>query len=252
MQSLINLILIAVLCWLVWSTWSVLRPNSILFSNGTFNSKSEKRHYAALTGFFLTLFAVIFVPTNWLLNLFLPEQWGNYDYDGEWTSFGTSISSFIAFGGSIGLIYRMYKKQLSLLHIGFWTNRFQPKEVKQCIVALEKIKPLFDKVLLADIVINLVKTEIVSKDGRKALLHSIRVAGNKPRDVVLLAIVNVSKSLLSSGQFHIYCGALNLQGGGIKSAFDIALRELVKSEFINETQATEQRSVVAKAIKNAG
>lgn len=246
------------LCWMAWGTWAVLRPNSVFFGNGTY--PITKRDYRAITGFWFALAATIYLPTLWLLNLIFPERWGSYSADdGEWSSYSHSIAGLAATLGSLGIMSRMSKLQRSPLEREFYTSRFRPKEVADCLAALEQARPLFSKVLPADSVVldadsvlSRVKSAVVSSNWRKKLVESIKNEGNSPRGVILYAIVQVSKSLLESGQYHIWRGALNTEGLGIKTTFDIALDELVKSGIIDETQANEQRTEIAEAIKTVG
>lgn len=134
----------------------------------------------------------------------------------------------------------------------FLTRLLRPKAVNECLVALEMIRPLFSKVLFADTVLARVKSGIVSSDGKKAVVKSIIEAGNSPRDVVLFAVVQASKSFLGSGQYHTYRGVLNAEGSSIRAAFGIALAELVKSGFADEKQAEEQLAELAEEIKSVG
>jgi hypothetical protein len=68
----------------------------------------------------------------------------------------------------------------------------------------------------------------------------------------LSLVVQESKSLLETGQYHIWRGALNEEGFGIKATFDIALDELVKSGAIDDAGAKKQRAEVANAIASVG
>lgn len=259
LQNLYWVVWIAMLCWVAWGTWAVLRPNSIFFDNST--GTLSKRDYGAITGFFLGLAFTIYLPTLWVLNLIFPESWGSYSADdGEWSSYSHSIAGLTATLGSLGIMSRMSKLQRSPLGIEFYTSRFRPKEVADCLAALEQVRPLFSKVvpansvqLDADLVLSRVESGVTSSNWRKKLVESIKNEGNSPRGVILYAIVQIAKSLLESGQYHhVYRGLLNDDGLGIKKTFDIALDELVKSGIIDETQANEQRAEVANAIASVG
>ena len=77
-------------------------------------------------------------------------------------------------------------------------------------------------------------------------------AKKSPRDIVLYAIAQQCKLLLSSGNYHIYRGVLSGEGNGMRAVFGIALDELVKSGFANEEQASEQRAELHELIKDVG
>jgi hypothetical protein len=105
----------------------------------------------------------------------------------------------------------MYNLQMSPIKLEFYSSRFRPKEVADCLAALEQVRPLFSKVmpahsvmLDADLVLSRVKSAATSSAWRKALIESMRNHGNSPRTVILNAIVQESKSLLESGQYHSY------------------------------------------------
>jgi hypothetical protein len=255
MQAIATVLAIAAAGWLAWSTWTVLRNQSEFFDNRQHYSKSEvdKRLYGAFIGFWITLGIAIYIPTRWLLGCVLPEHWGSYSADdGEWSSYGERISGLVAAIGSLLMIVRMSKTGLSILQLEFWTSRFRPKEVDQCLAELATLKPLFSSVMCADTVLSRVEEGIPSQDGRKALLTSIRIGRNSPRDVVLHSLVQVSRSFLGSGRLHVYRNVLNMEGNGVKSVFEIALRELVKSGFADEAGAAAQRREVEAEIKEVG
>ena len=200
------------------------------------------------------------MPTLWVLNLIFPESWGSYSAeDGEWSSYSDRIAALAATLGPLGIMSRMSKIQVSPLKLEFYSNRFRPKEVADCLAALEQVRPLFSKVmpaesvmLDADLVLSRVKSGVTSSASRKALIELIKNERNAPRDVILSLVVQESKSLLETGQYHIWRGALNDHGFAIKASFDIALDELVKSGVIDDAGAKKQRAEVAKAIASVG
>jgi len=225
---------------MAWGTWAIHRSISL----------NTDPHYSAFIGIWFALISVIGLLTLWLLNLVFPKHWSSYS---------EGIAVVAAGFGSLWVIDRIGKLQMSPLKLEFYSSRFRPKEVVDCLAALDQVRPLFSKVLPAnsvvldaDSVLIRVKSAVVSSNWRKKLVESIKNEGNSPRGVILYAIVQVSKSLLESGQYHIWRGALNTEGLGIKTTFDIALDELVKSGIIDETQANEQRAEVAEAIKTVG
>ena len=151
------------------------------------------------------------------------------------------------------------KLRLSPLKLEFYSSRFLPKEVADCQAALEQVRPLFSKVmpansamLDADLVLSRVKSAVTSSAWRRALIELIKDERNTPRDVILSLVVQESKSLLETGQYHIWRGTLNDDGFAIKASFDIALDELVKSGVIDDARAAKQRAEVAKAIASVG
>jgi hypothetical protein len=148
---------------------------------------------------------------------------------------------------------------MSPLKLEFYSSRFRPKEVADCLAALEQVRPLFSKVmpansvmLDADLVLSRVKSAVTSSAWRKALIELIKNEGNAPRDVILSLVVQESKSLLETGQYHIWRGALKDSGFAIKATFDIAMDELVKNGIIDEADANKQRVEVANAIASVG
>jgi hypothetical protein len=106
--------------------------------------------------------------------------------------------------------------------------------------------------LLADLVLERVRSAMLSAAGQRAVVQSVSQAGNQPRDVILFAIANTARSMLATGQHHIYRGVLSMEGTSLRAAFTIALSELVKSGFADEQQAREQRELLAQDIKGAG
>ena len=129
---------------------------------------------------------------------------------------------------------------------------FPPAEVKVCLRALEEVKPLFSKLLFSDAVLQRVRALMLERNSKPHLLKAIYEAKNSPRDVVLYAIVQQCKLLLSSGNYHVYRGVLSMEGRDIHAIFGIALDELVKNGFGNEEQAAEQRAELRQLIKDVG
>lgn len=243
---------------MAWGTWAALRPNSVFFRNSTGNL--SKRDYNAFLEFWFALASAIGLPTLWVLNLIFPESWGSYSAeDGEWSSYSHTIAALAATLGSLGIMSRMSKIQMSPLKLEFYSSRFRPKEVADCLLALEQVRPLFSKVmpansvmLDADLVLSRVKSALTSSAWQKALIELIKNERNAPRDFILSLVVQESKSLLETGQYHIWRGALNEEGFGIKATLDIALDELVKSGVIDDAGANKQRAEVANAIASVG
>ena len=246
--------------WMVWGTWITVGPKRHFFRDNSrpISSNSDPR-YLAFIGFWVALIAVIFLPIWGILSLILTGSWGAYSAeDGEWKSYAERVAVLIATFGSLGVMWRMSKVGRSPLEIEFWTNRFRPKEVSACIKAVEDLRPLFtdtfakqNLLISADSVLSQLESRIISPDARKLLLSSIE-AGNSPRDVILYAIAQMAKSLLGSGQFHVYRGILNMEGTAIRAAFYIAIDELLKSGILNREQAAAERAEVEAAIKQAG
>lgn len=129
---------------------------------------------------------------------------------------------------------------------------FPPAEVKVCLRALEEVKSLFSNSLYSDSVFERVRALLLDRKSKPHLLKAIYEAKNSPREVVLYAIVQQCKLLLSSGNYHIYRGVLSGEGSGIRAVFGIALDELVKSGFANEEQASEQHAELHELIKDVG
>ena len=237
LQNLIWVVWMAMVCWAAWGTWAIHCSISL----------NTDPNYPAFIGFWLALIAVIGLPILWVLNLLFPEHWS------EGIAIGTAGI------GSFWLINRVDKLRLSPLKLEFYTSRFLPKEVADCQAALEQVRPLFSKVmpansamLDADLVLSRVKSAVTSSAWRRALIELIKDERNTPRDVILSLVVQESKSLLETGQYHIWRGALNDDGFAIKASFDIALDELVKSGVIDDAGAKNQRAEVAKAIASVG
>jgi hypothetical protein len=129
---------------------------------------------------------------------------------------------------------------------------FPPAEIKVCLRALDEIESLFSNSLYSDQVLARVRAILLDKTNKPHLLKAIYEAKNSPRDVVLYAMVQQCKLLLSSGNYHIYRGALSGEGSGIRAVFGIALDELVKSGFADEEQAVEQRAELHELVKDVG
>lgn len=225
------------LCWMAWGTWVIHRSIS----------SYTDPNYPAFVGFWFALIYVIGLLTLWLLNFIFPEHWSE------------GIAAVAAGIGSLWLINRIDKLRLSPLRLEFYTSRFLPKEVTDCLAALEQVRPLFSKVmpvnsvmLDADLVLSHVKSAVTSSIWRKTLIELIKDKRNAPREVILSLVVQESKSLLETGQYHIWRGALNDDGFAIKASFDIALDELVKSGAIDDAGAKERRAEVANEIASVG
>lgn len=130
-------------------------------------------------------------------------------------------------------------------------RRTKPPEVRASLDALDASRPLFAKLLFASLVLDRVKAVTMARDAEAPIMQSIR-AGNSPRDLVLHAIVQAAKQMLSTGQYHIYRGVLGMDGNDIRAASAIALTELTKSGFTNEVGAKEQSDLISSLIANVG
>lgn len=226
------------LCWMAWGTWVIHRSIS----------SYTDPNYPAFVGFWFALIYVIGLLTLWLLNFIFPEHWSE------------GIAAVAAGIGSLWLINRIDKLRLSPLKLEFYTSRFLPKEVADCLAALEQVRPIFSKVmpansamLDANLVLSHVKSTVTSSVWRKALIELIKdKRNNTPRNVILSLVVQEAKSLLETGQYHIWRGALNDDGFAVKVSFDIALDELMKSGVIDDAGAKKQRAEVTQIIASVG
>ena len=129
---------------------------------------------------------------------------------------------------------------------------FPPAEVKICLRTLEDVKSLFSNLLCSDSVLEPVRALLLDRKSKSYLLKAIYEVNNSPKNIVLYAIVQQCKFLLSSGHYHVYRSLLSGEGSGIRAVFEIALDELVKSGFANKEQAFEQRSELRELIKDVG
>jgi hypothetical protein len=127
----------------------------------------------------------------------------------------------------------------------------RPPEVRASLDALDASRPLFSKLLYASLVLDRVKTVTMARDAEAPIIQSIS-AGNSARDLVLHAIVQAAKQMLSTGQYHIYRGVLGMEGNDIRAASAIALDELIKSGFADEAEAKEQRDLLSALIASVG
>lgn len=253
MQELFKVIAGGFIIWMAWGSWTVFRPNSGFFDKRYYSGRDEldNRIYAAFLGALMALGILIYAPTLWISNLILPTHWGSYNDDGDWSSYSERIAGLAATFGALGALYRMSKTGRTILQAEFWTNRFRPKEVSLCTEAFVALKPLFERVMCADTVLSHVEEAIPSDRGREICRAAIQ-AGSAPRNVVLRMILQTAKSMLASGQFHVYRNVLGMEGNGIKSMFEIALNELLKCAGIDEAGATAERLELQAAIKEVG
>ena len=138
--------------------------------------------------------------------------------------------------------------------MGLLDRLLRPKEVADCLIALDLIRPLFardDAYNASALVFKRVSEGLHSADGRAAVVESIK-NGSSPHECVLYAIAKASQQVLSSGKFHVCRGVLNGQGRGVDATFNTALDELVKTGFTNQQEANEQRKRLATAVKEIG
>ena len=129
---------------------------------------------------------------------------------------------------------------------------FPPAEVKVCLRTLKEIRPIFSHLLYSNSVLERVRGILLDKKNKPELLEAIYEDKNSPRDLVLSVIVQHCMLRLSTGMHHVYRGVLSGEGNGMRAVFEIAVKELVKSNFYDEDEASTQREVLQGLIKKAG
>jgi hypothetical protein len=139
---------------------------------------------------------------------------------------------------------------------GRWlANLRKPKEVKETLAALEKIRGQFD---ISDVFREGAITaafatvrNIIESDPNRAV-HSITRDGWKPADLALLLLSKVASQAAASGRYHIYRGALSPEGHGYVAVFRTAVNALTASGFITPAEAEEDIATLLKRIKEVG
>ncbi len=254
MKMLLNLILVVILCWMIWgSIWTLRNGARALWEENPDPISSNNRHILAVIGFFFALAVVIYLPLYAILSHILPPDWGRYDArDGDFISDSFEISFVVAFIGSFGIMYRMSKIKRSVLNLEFWSKRFRPWEIKACFEELEKIKSLFNNQQFANIILDSTMAFMQSEDGCRKLIQMIKSNGISPRNAVLFMMFQITRMRLICGEFHRYRGVLNMVGLDINASLDILLNELVKNNFMDESQAKELNQEIARKIMEVG
>jgi hypothetical protein len=139
---------------------------------------------------------------------------------------------------------------------GRWlANLRNPKEVKETLAALEKIRGQFDTsdVLLEGPVAAAFSTvrNTIESDP-KGIVHWIRQESWKPADLVLLLLSKAASRAASSGRYHIYRGMLSPDGHGYVAVFRTAVNALAASGFITPAEAEEDVATLLKQVKEIG
>jgi hypothetical protein len=139
---------------------------------------------------------------------------------------------------------------------GRWLTKFRrPKEVKETLTALEKIREQFDT---SDVfregpvtaVFSTVRNTIESDPNRA--VHSIRHDGWKPADLAFLLLSKVASQAASSGRYHRYRGTLSPEGHGYVAVFRTAVNALAATGFITPAEAEEDIATLLKQVKEVG
>lgn len=122
-------------------------------------------------------------------------------------------------------------------------------EVKSCLQALDEITSEFDDFSFK----SLVKPQVINclKDVDKTV-YSIREDKMNPRTAIFLLISNITGDMLSSGEYHVYRGVLNMTGNELLKVFYYAVKKLEESGFHSAEDAEKDREWVRNQIKTMG
>jgi hypothetical protein len=134
-------------------------------------------------------------------------------------------------------------------------NLRKPKEVKETLAALEKIRGQFDTSdVFREGAITAAFASVrntIESDPNRAV-HSIAHDGWKPADLALLLLSKVASQGASSGRYHRYRGTLSPEGHGYVAVFRTAVNAMAASGFITPAEAEEDIATLLKQVNEAG
>lgn len=127
-------------------------------------------------------------------------------------------------------------------------KRFASKEVKEALDVLNEIASEFD---YAGLQFLWDKLEGAILAGNKEIVARVK-EGVSPRVLVYNAIVILAGDLVTTGEYHVYRGALGVVGHNLLKLFDKAIEGLAQNGAIAANCADEQKAEIREAIKNVG
>ena len=122
-------------------------------------------------------------------------------------------------------------------------------ELKECIRELDKIEENYGVIFFKDVKSKV--KEILLKEKEKSL-YSLREEGWPPNRLVLLLISNVTGELISSSQYHVYRGCLNMVGCEYLKFFNKAVSDMEKYGYISTEEAEDDRKWIKEQIEMWG
>jgi len=141
---------------------------------------------------------------------------------------------------------KTFKDFIELEHWIFQKN--SSDEMQNCLQEVKNVQEELNNIAFDEIKDEIIK-QIKEKDK---IVYSIKKEDISPRTLVFLIITNVIQSILSTGQYHVYRGTLNIIGTELLKIWDYAVNQLEKSGFHSPQAAEEDRKWIREQIKNVG
>ncbi len=128
---------------------------------------------------------------------------------------------------------------------------FQPKELKETLLALDRVCTddkcrLFPMSQIREWV-----REKIKADTRQ-IVGAIRVKKLEPSTVVWVLVTNVLDRELSCGSHHVYRGMLSGSGSSLLALWDHATERLQAAGHHSPEEAEKDRAYIREQIKRAG
>lgn len=135
--------------------------------------------------------------------------------------------------------------------VAFFSNLFRPKEVRDVLFALDRLRssPLAETLCFSEIE---VRARQAVTGNPKAVREQVVMEGQQPLQIALNLIINLCGRDLGSGADHTYRGVLGMRGTAKRALFNQAQAMMLERGYIEQEDLDHGRTMLAQQIKDAG
>lgn len=135
--------------------------------------------------------------------------------------------------------------------MAFFSKLFRPKEVRDVLFALDRLKasPLADTLCFDEIE---ARARQAVTSNPNLVREQVVMEGQQPLHIALNLISNLCGRDLGCGRDHTYRGKLGMRGIAKRALFNQAQAMMLERGYIEQEDVDHGRTLLAEQIKEAG
>ena len=135
--------------------------------------------------------------------------------------------------------------------MAFFSNLFRPKEVRDVLFALDRLKAssLGGTECFREIQ---ARARQSVKNNAATVREQVVMEGQQPLQIALNLITNICLHDVGSGNNHIYRNILSMRGKAKRTLFDQAQAMMLERGYIDQEDIDYARALLDEQVKDAG